>query len=553
MHIDFLKYLTQFDHNLLLLLGFSLLAGTLGGRLFQKIKIPQVVAYIILGIIIGKSGFNILSDTTISSFLPFNHFALGLIGFMIGGELKITVLKKYGKQFLTILVCEALSAFFIVSILIFAVTFLITKNGLLSISISLLLGSISSATAAAGTTDVLRECKSKGLLTSTILGIVALDDVLALLLFAVSASIISTISGLNNVSLLMNFVLPLYEIFGSVLLGLIAGYILSITLLHYNDNERILIFILGGILSVIGLSLLIKVDMIMSCMIMGFVISNKTGKKSEDIFHLIDRFAPPIYILFFILVGANLNIGELSFFTVIILICYVIARSTGKMLGAYFGAVFSNVPKTVRNFLPFTLFSQSGVAIGLSILALQKFPGKVGTLVAVITTASTFIVQIIGPVFVKYALDKSQESGLNITEEDIINKTTLKDFLTLNSPAILISDDLSSILKVFSETTNIFYPVITGKKEIAGIISIDEIKDTFMYNELAHLLVAIDIMKPVEKTYYSCEPMKNVLTDIKKYGLEFIIVVDNKSCLGLIETRSIYQQLSRKLLEIDSF
>ena len=209
--------LLNMDHNILCLIGFALFFGTIGGRLFQKLRIPQVVGYIIIGIIIGESGLKFISQETVSNMDPFNFFALGLIGFSIGGELKASILKKYGKQFTWILFLEALIAFFVVGVIMFCTVFLLTKNTFYATALALLFGSISSATAAAGTTDVLWEYKAKGPMTSILLGIVALDDVVALFLFAISASIISSIQGGgdgNATSLLMNIVTPIIEIGG---------------------------------------------------------------------------------------------------------------------------------------------------------------------------------------------------------------------------------------------------------------------------------------------------------------------------------------------------
>lgn len=549
MNTYILNHFANTDFNILLLLGLSLLAGTLSGRLSQKVKAPQVVAYIILGIIAGKSGFGLIKESTLTSFEPFNNFALGLIGFMIGGELKIPLLKKYGRQFITILFLEALSAFLVVTVLIFIIAYYISRDVIFSTAVSLLLGSISSATAAAGTTDVIRESKAKGPLTSTILGIVALDDVLALLLFAVSASFIVSLSGSGESSLLSSIAVPLYEISAAVIIGLITGYLLSVAVLHYSDHERILIFLLGGILSVIGFSLFLNIDSIMACMITGFVISNKCNRKSDEVFHLIDRFAPPIYILFFILVGASLDIAGINLAAFIILTGYIAGRSIGKMSGSKLGAIISKSPPSVVKYLPLTLFSQSGVAIGLSILALHKFPGNIGQTIAVVVTASTFVVQLIGPLFVKYALFKANETGVNITEEDIIAKTKAYDFTSINYPVIYLNDNLGSILHKFSESEHIYFPVVDTEKKLKGIISVNEIKESFLFNELIDLIAAVDIMEPVNKIFPPQTPMRDVIQELKNSNLDYIAVCNSGLFEGIIESRTIQRIISAKIME----
>jgi len=168
--------------NLILLLGIILLLGAFGGTVFKKLKIPQVVGYIVIGIIIGQSGFQILSAQIITALDPLSSIALALIGFLIGGELKTKVIKKYGTQFVGILIFESIVPFITVSIVVSLVAYFVTKDFASSISLGLILGSISSATAPAATTDVLRENRTRGPLTTTVLGIVAMDDAVALIM-----------------------------------------------------------------------------------------------------------------------------------------------------------------------------------------------------------------------------------------------------------------------------------------------------------------------------------------------------------------------------------
>ena len=198
----FANFLPEYMHfnaidsaNLILMLSIILLLGAMGGRLFQKLKIPQVVGYIVIGIIIGQSGLQLLRKEVITALDPVSQIALSLIGFLIGGELKLGVLKKYGKQFIGILLFEAIIPFIVVSIIVTVVSYLFTKDLNVSIALGLILGSISSATAPAATTDVLRENRTRGPLTTTVLGIVAMDDAVALILYAFSSSIASALLG----------------------------------------------------------------------------------------------------------------------------------------------------------------------------------------------------------------------------------------------------------------------------------------------------------------------------------------------------------------------
>ena len=546
--------LLNMDHNILCLIGFALFFGTIGGRLFQKLRIPQVVGYIIIGIIIGESGLKFISQETVSNMDPFNFFALGLIGFSIGGELKASILKKYGKQFTWILFLEALVAFFVVGVIMFCVVFLLTKNTFYATALALLFGSISSATAAAGTTDVLWEYKAKGPMTSILLGIVALDDVVALFLFAISASVISSIQGGGNAtSLLMNITTPVLEIGGAVVIGVIAGYILSYLVRHYQDAERVLSFSIGAILAALGISGILKFDTIMTCMVMGFVLTNTAGKAADAMFSLINKFTPPIYVVFFVLVGAKLNISQFGKEPVILLLLflYLGGRTLGKMIGSTLGAIFGKASVKIRRYLPLGLFSQSGVAIGLSILAMQRFPGEIGNNILTVVTASTFIVQIVGPFFLKYAIENAGEAGLNITEDDIIEKSCAADFIRSKESRLQCEDNLKTILKVFSENDDLYYPVVAQNDKLAGVISVNEIKDTLMYSEISDLLAAIDLMGSFDSPVLPSTPMKEVIDILHRTQSDFVAVVDqNGKFCGLIEQYSIQRQLSTKLLEV---
>ncbi len=203
------------DLDLLLVLGIAVFGGTVGAKVFQRLKIPQVVGYIVIGILIGGSVFNLVDRQVIRSFLPFNFFALGIIGFMIGGELKHELFKKYGRQFTTILFAEGLFAFLIVAVLTTLVAALFTGNWHSSLAFGLVLGAISSATAPAATVAVLWEYKTRGILTRTILGIVSLDDGLALFLYGFASSVSGRLLGNGQSGLVSSLILPVWEIVGA--------------------------------------------------------------------------------------------------------------------------------------------------------------------------------------------------------------------------------------------------------------------------------------------------------------------------------------------------
>jgi len=540
--------------NALLLLGVVLFGGTWVGRLFQMWKIPQVVGYIGLGLVLGNTGLGWIDLTTMAHLQPFSTFALGLIGFMIGGELKIKTIRKYGKQFTTILLMESLGAFIVVSTLITLAGWFFFKNWSFAISLGILMGSISAATAPAATTDVLWENKTKGPLTTIILGIVAMDDAVALLLFAISTSVVGILLGTGGEGGLVLSLLDLvWEIGMAVVMGAGIGFLLYRIIRSFSEEDKILAFSIGAILLLIGLAIFLGVDIILAAMSMGFFITNFAPRRSKETFHLVERFTPPVFILFFVMVGAKLDIKGLSSVTMVLAVIYLFSRIAGKSIGAVLGAIVSKAPRSVRRYLPFSLLSQAGVAIGLSIIAGQVFLGPLGDTIVMVVTATTFVVQLLGPPLVKFAVTRSGEVGLNITEEDLIRQSRASDIADTDIPVIQENSGIQSILKIFAERDNLYYPVVDKGGELKGILSIEKLKDTFIASDIAEFLLAHDIMEYAE---FSCRPdteAAEVREIFKNRGLASIPVIDEKGVVyGMIEYRRMQQLITRRLLELKS-
>ncbi|MBI9099334.1 MAG: cation:proton antiporter [Spirochaetaceae bacterium] len=537
--------------SIILLLGVVLFGGTLVGRIFQKWKIPQVVGYIGLGLILGKTGFNLISSRTLLNLQPFSTFALGLIGFMIGGELKIKTIKKYGRQFITILLMESLSAFVLVFILITTVSMFFFKDIRIAISLGLLLGAIASATAPAATTDVLWENKTRGPLTTMIMGIVAMDDAVSLLLFAIASSVTGIITGQAGGNFLYSILDLVWEIGISILLGVGIGFILYRIIRNFLDEDKILAFSIGAILLLIGLSQLIGVDVILATMAMGFFLSNFAPRRSTETFHLVEKFTPPVYILFFVMVGATMNIKGLTLVTVVLAGVFLIARISGKAFGSTMGAMLSKAPKTVKKYLPFCLFSQAGVAIGLSIIAGHTFPGVIGETIVLVITATTFVVQILGPAAVKYAVSKSGEAGLNITALDLIKQSRGKDIADREIPVIKVNENIKNILSIFAEHDNLYYPVADDNNKLVGVLSIEKLKDTFMASDLSEYLLAHDIMDKILYTTHLSTEASEIYGIFEKSHVASIPVIDEDGKVeGMIENRRMQQLIASRLSEL---
>ena len=537
--------------NMLLLLGLALFGGTIGGRLFQKIRVPQVVGYIAIGILIGESGLKLVRNDVIQTLQPFNYFALGLIGFMIGGELKKDILLKFGKQFINILLFEGITAFFAVSLFVGLIGTMLFGDWKIAWALALLLGAIASATAPAATTEVLREYKARGPLTRTVLGIVALDDGLALLLFAIASSVAGSLSGTINEGVLRIFINPLYEIGGSVILGVLGGLALSSLLKKYFEESRLLAFSVGIVLLISGVAVAVHVDMLLAVMSMGVIVTNFTPRKSKDIFKLVGGFTPPIYVLFFVLVGAKLNISHMTPAIIVLGCVYLAARSLGKAIGANLGARLSKASGSVRRYLPLCLFSQAGVAIGLSILTSHYFPGEIGNAVVVIIMSTAFILEIIGPTFVKIAITKANEAGLNVTEEDLIYTIKTEDVMDKNPPLIYENMRLMDILKLFSENDNLYYSVINKEKKLRGVITISGIKQMFLETGTGGLILAHDLMESVIAKVSTKTSISEIREIFNRYDIDYLPVVNEDNELeGSIERRKLQRFISTRMIEL---
>ena len=549
---------TQF----ILLLGIIMFFGALGGRIFQKLKIPQVVGYIVIGILIGSSGFQILRIETIIALNPVNTIALSLIGFLIGAELKIDVIKKYGKQFVGILIGESVTPFFVVGFFVTLVAYIFMKDFKTAISFGLILGAICAATAPAATTDVLKEYRTRGPLTTTTLGIVAMDDAVALILYAVASTVVSPLLGGQGQSFGMQMLNIAKDIFGSIIAGSIFGALVTFVVKNLmKDEGRVLSFGLGGLFLSTGVCIILGLDNILAAMSLGFFMVNFAPAKTRPIFSLVEKFTPPIYVLFFVLVGAKLNIWVVTPVLGILAIVYVSGRTLGKSIGARLGAKITKAPQTVHDFLPWCLLSQAGVAIGLSIAASNDFENSIGPSIILIITATTFIVQLIGPVCVKHGVTKAGEVGLAITEDDILKSSKVKD-ITWGSEKICCADShaivsetekICHILKNFETHHNQSFAVASSESgKLSGIITLEHLKETLMIGEFADTLLAVDIM---DKPVCTCSPEDSLPDVYKKFSdadTESMPIVDNDGKpLGIMEKFAADHYLHTRILEIN--
>ncbi|MGE5279507.1 MAG: cation:proton antiporter [Deltaproteobacteria bacterium] len=545
--------LRSLDLHILFLLGVALFGGTMGGRLFQKIKIPQVVGYLIIGFLVGHHVLDIVNMDTLEVLQPFNYFALGLIGFMIGGELKKEIFEKYGRQFFVILFSEGTAAFLFVFLLIGVGGTIISGGKSFYMQLGLLLGAIASATAPAATTDVLWETKSRGPLTTTILGIVALDDALALLFFAVASSIVVKMSGAASAGGWFLLLDPLYKISVSVGMGAAVGFALAKILRGGRvDRDRMLILSLATVLILLGLTLMMQVDSLLAAMALGSVLANRAPYMSKEVFRTVAGFTPPIYVLFFVLVGAKLNLGHVTPALLLLVFVYLLGRSSGKMLGANIGAKLSGAPPSVQRYLPLCLFSQAGVAIALTMVVSQMFPGPMANYTVIIIAVSTFVVQLLGPPCTKLAVVRAEEVGLNITEEDLLRQARAADLMDARPPLITKNMPLVKVLDIFKSSDFLYYPVVDEGGLLVGVITLESIRQTMMETDLHPLLLAHDLMEPVKETVRPDTPLAEIRDRLNKSRAGYLPGTGEKGeYVGIIEQNTLNKYISTKMLELE--
>lgn len=560
--------LPQFMHfgqlettKFVLMLGLIIFAGTLGGWLFQKLKIPQVVGYIVIGIFLGASGFHVIEPRVISALDSVSTIALSFIGFLVGGELKGQTIKKYGKQFVSILLFEAITPAIVVCTLVTVINYAVTKDFARSMSLGLILGAICSATAPAATTDVLVEYRTRGPLTTTVYGIVAMDDAVALVLYTIASTIVSPIIGGKSLPFGIQLLNIFNDIFGSIALGCLFGFIVEFfSRKLINKESRLLSLTLGALFLCTGFSQIFNLDNILAAMSIGAFAANFSKTKATPLFNTIEKFTPPVYVLFFVLVGAKLNIWIITPFLGIIAIIYVLARTLGKSIGSSLGAWLTKAPKTVQKYLPYCLLSQAGVAIGLSIAAGNDFPDSIGPQILLIITATTFIVQLIGPIFVKIGVTKAGECGLNVTVEDIKKNSRVNDvtwgknhICDSESPAIVMeTDSLFTILNSFSHNQNLNYVVKGNDGNLAGIISLEHLKEVMQIGDFAESMLAMDVM---DTPTITCKP-STLLPEAYKlfedYDTDAIPIIDaNGEPLGILEKNIVDHYLHAQIINLN--
>lgn len=417
-------------------IAILLLAALLSTRLMKVLKLPNVTGYIITGIIMGPFVFGLffnnftydgIKESAIYSYVDkiswVSTVALGFIAFSIGTSFKVNILKSVGKRVIIITILEALFASIMVIIALMIAHFVNPTE--VSWELVLTLGAIASATAPAATLMIIKQYNARGPLVNTLLPVVALDDAAALILFAILFQVASTIALGGEFSIYLMLVKPILEIIISLAFGVVIGLIISFMNRFFKSRNNRLIWCIFSVFAALGLYMLFRypecggfeLSSLLMCMMAGAIYTNMC-KDSSRTLDVMDRFTSPIYMMFFVISGASLDLtiffNDKGLIVILIAAIYIVARVVGKWLGAFTGASITHSEPQIKKYLGFTLIPQAGVAIGLATTASKLFSSnaatmEAGALIIAIVLTSTLVYELIGPMVSKFALKKAGE------------------------------------------------------------------------------------------------------------------------------------------------
>ncbi len=387
--------------DILLKLSIVLAVGIIGGKLASLVKLPNISGYLVMGLLLGPSLFNLITPEETKSLEIISELALSFIAFSIGSEFLLKDMLKYGKKIFVITVAEVLGAI----LLVFVVMYVIFAQ---DFAFSIVIASMSAATAPAATLLVIRQYRANGPLTRTLLPVVALDDVFGIMAFGIALSL-GKMSVKGESLTFVNLVLePMWEIVGALVVGFVIGFVLTFILKRIKGFDDLQVVSLAAIGFGIGISKLLGLSPLLLNIMTGATLVNLMPKP-EKTFTALNNFVPSFFVLFFTLAGATLDLSILKDIGLMGLV-YVIARGLGKYLGSYLGGKAVKAEKAVVNYLGLGLLPQGGISIGLSVLVRQQLP-EYATVITSIIMFSILIYETTGPVFAKIAIQKAGEIG----------------------------------------------------------------------------------------------------------------------------------------------
>ena len=419
----------------ILSVSVALLAGLLMTRAFKPFKLPSVTAYLIAGVLIGPyvigllniPGFGFNSFEAVEKLEIIADIALGFIAFSIGNEFRVEDLKQIGKQAFVIGIFQAITATLLVDIALFVVHLIMPDK--LSVAQAITLGAIATATAPAATLMVVRQYKAEGPLTRLLLPIVALDDGVGLVVFAVSFGIAKSLNSgaVDMISIVVN---PIIEIVASLGLGAIMGWVLTQLEKLFNSNTNRLNMTIGVVFLTVALSMIkfnigpvhVGFSSLLTCMMLGTVFCNICSL-SHDLMGATDKWTSPLFALFFVVSGAELELNVFADIAIVgIGLVYIIFRSIGKYSGTLISAKATKCAPNICKYLGYTLLPQAGVALGMCTLAMQL--GEEGNLIRNITLFAVLIYELFGPLITRWALTKAGD--IKPMSDEVKNRRNIK-------------------------------------------------------------------------------------------------------------------------------
>jgi len=550
--------MNELSTGVLTILGIGMFGGILGATVFQRLRIPQVVGYIAMGLLIGDVGIGIVTTDTVRDLESLNLFALGVIGFLVGGELRLDTFRTQGRQLVSILLLEGIGAFVLVSLAIGALLYAVSNDPAVAIAGGIVFGAIASATDPASTLNVLWEYRCLGPLSTALVTIVALDDALAMTLYGLGTTAAQLVTG-GETSILGNLAQTLLELGGAVVLGLVSAYVLMQMARWLRRRERNFGIAIGVILLVIGVAASLTLDVILATMTLGVVLVNIAPRRSEELFETIRSFAEPIYVIFFVLVGARLDLTAMPPWLWAAVAIYVVGRSAGKIAGAYLGGRLTAAPRAVRRYAGMGLFAQGGIAVGLSIMAAHRLGDVPVTdtlllsdAVVFSVTASTIVLQLIGPPLIKRAAQLAHETGRDVKEEDVIASWRVRDAMNTSVAPITEGTPLAHVFQIFSAEDQLLFPVVNGSGDLAGQISLDELRRVMTHQDTWDWVLAADVMAPATDRVPADAPLADVLHDMRERGIEQLPVIQSHThpkVLGVLDQRSVRIRVNEEVVK----
>ena len=406
--------------QVLLALSIAMLAGLMMSRLTKLWNLPAVTAYLVAGVLIGPyvlgqlgiPGIGFISTEDVESYSVISNAALGFIAISMGNEFRVSSLKKTGRQAVVIAIFQALVATIAVDAALIVVHFLVPEQFPLSCAITL--GAIATATAPAATLMVVKQYKAEGPLTQTLLPVVALDDVVGLIVFAISFGIAKALES-GHIDFISVLVEPIIEVVASLVLGTVIGLLFNFTEQFFHSRSKRMSISVTYVFLAVALSMLefrigavtVSFSSLLVCMMMGTVFCNLCDF-SEELMDRMDRWTGPIMVLFFVISGAELQLSVFKNPIIVIVgLIYIIFRSFGKIEGAKLSAKFMKCEPAIQKYLGITLLPQAGVSLGMSLTAMSL--GEAGIIIRNISLFAVLIYELVGPLLTKIALEKAGE------------------------------------------------------------------------------------------------------------------------------------------------